>query len=499
MEATKQWLSNYFPCYTLNVSGGVVNPTERLPVAQTVFLSLQHVLAMFGSTVVGPLLMGFNPNTALFFSGIGTILFFICTGGRVPSYVGSSFAFIGVVNSATGFKYVPGGPGNPNAPLASGGILVAGAIYFAVALIVMLAGHRWIEYIMPPVVTGAVVVAIGLNLAGAALAQASASGFDAWMSFTTVIAVALITMYAPGPLRRLPILLGGITGYLVHLILGYCGVGPGIDFTAVKNSKWFGMPPTHAPVFEGSAISLIAPVAVVLIVENTGHVKAVGAMTGHSLDKYMGRAFLGDAIATMVSAACGSTGVTTYAENIGVMSVTKIFSTQTFLFAAVVAIILGVIPGFGAIIQTIPSGVFGGLSIILFGLIAVTGARIWVMSNVDFSRPRNLITAGVSVVLGCGMVNGLVVSFGVVKIDGIGCSTLSAIILYQILREDWGDIFRSLVGKFKKGKGANPVMMVADSPKGDLDLPISTSRRDSSDAEEMELERRSSIDIKRTQ
>ncbi|KAF9080404.1 hypothetical protein BGX23_002204 [Mortierella sp. AD031] len=499
MEATKQWLSNYFPCYTLNVSGGVVNPTERLPVAQTVFLSLQHVLAMFGSTVVGPLLMGFNPNTALFFSGIGTILFFICTGGRVPSYVGSSFAFIGVVNSATEFKYVPGGPGNPNVPLASGGILVAGAIYFAVALIVMLAGHRWIEYVMPPVVTGAVVVAIGLNLAGAALAQASASGFDAWMSFTTVIAVALITMYAPGPLRRLPILLGGITGYLVHLILGYCGVGPGIDFTAVKNSKWFGMPPTHAPVFEGSAISLIAPVAVVLIVENTGHVKAVGAMTGHSLDKYMGRAFLGDAIATMVSAACGSTGVTTYAENIGVMSITKIFSTQTFLFAAVVAIILGVIPGFGAIIQTIPSGVFGGLSIILFGLIAVTGARIWVTSNVDFSRPRNLITAGVSVVLGCGMVNGLVVSFGVVKIDGIGCSTLSAIILYQILREDWGDIFRSLVGKSKKGKGANPVMMVADSPKSDSDLPISTSRRDSSDAEEMELERRSSIDIKRTQ
>lgn len=312
MEATKQWLSNYFPSYTLNVSGGIVNPTERLPAAQAVFLSLQHVLAMFGSTVVGPLLMGFNPNTALFFSGIGTILFFICTGGRVPSYVGSSFAFIGVVNSATGFKYVPGGPSNPNVPLASGGILVAGAIYFAVALIVMLAGHSWIEYIMPPVVTGAVVVAIGLNLAGAALAQASASGFDAWMSFTTVIAVALITMYAPGPLRRLPILLGGITGYLVHLILGYCGVGPGIDFTAVKNSRWFGMPPTHAPVFEGSAISLIAPVAVVLIVENAGHVKAVGAMTGHSLDKYMGRAFLGDAIATMVSAACGSTGVTTY-------------------------------------------------------------------------------------------------------------------------------------------------------------------------------------------
>lgn len=181
------------------------------------------------------------------------------------------------------------------------------------------------------------------------------------------------------------------------------------------------------------------------------------------------------------------------------MSITKIFSTQTFLFAAVVAIILGVIPGFGAIIQTIPSGVFGGLSIILFGLIAVTGARIWVTSNVDFSRPRNLITAGVSVVLGCGMVNGLVVSFGVVKIDGIGCSTLSAIILYQILREDWGDIFRSLVGKSKKGNGANPVMMVADPPKGDLDLPISTSRRDSSDNEEMELARRSSIDIKRTQ
>ncbi|KAG0015361.1 hypothetical protein BGZ81_011720 [Podila clonocystis] len=470
-------LLNYFPRYTLNVSGGIVNPTERLPVGATILLSLQHALAMTGSTIIGPLLMGFNPNTALLFSGIGTLIFFICTGGRVPSYVGSSFAFIGVVNAATGFKYQAGGPGNPHIPIASGGILVCGFIYLAISFIVILAGHRWLEILMPPVVTGAVVVAIGLNLAGAALGQASASGFDAWMSFTTVLAVALVTMYAPGFLKRLPILIGCVFGYLVHFLLGLGGVGPGIDFTAVKNSRWIGMPPTAVPVFDGTAISLIAPVSIILAAENIGHIKAVSYMTNSNLDKYLGRAFLGDSLATIVAASCGSIGTTTYAENIGVMSITKIFSTQVFVFAAIVGIILGLCPGFGAIIQTIPSGVFGGLSIVLFGLIAVTGARIWVTSNVDFSRPRNLITAGVAVVLGCGMVDGLVVSFGVVKIDGIGCSTASAIILYQLLREDWGDIFRACLGRSRKNTEPASVMRVEDEKEGELPTSACPSPR----------------------
>ncbi|KAF9579030.1 hypothetical protein BGW38_004893 [Lunasporangiospora selenospora] len=422
--------------------------------------------------------MGFNPNTALFFSGVGTLIFFICTGGRVPSYVGSSFAFIGVVNSATGFKYVPGGPGNDHIAEATSGILVCGLIYLGISLLVIIAGHRWIEVLMPPVVSGAVVVSIGLNLATSAVGQAAASGFDAWMSFTTVMSVSLVTMYAPGILRRLPILIGGVLGYLIYFLFGLGGIGPGIDFTAVREASWFGMPPTTKPVFDGTAISLIAPVSIILAAENIGHIKAVSYMTNSDLDRYLGRAFLGDSIATIVAAACGSTGTTTYAENIGVMSITKIFSTQIFIFTSVVAIILGLIPGFGAIIRTIPSGVFGGLSLVLFGLIAVTGARIWVTSNVDFSRPRNLISAGLSVVLGCGMVNGVVISFGVVKIDGIGCSTAAAIIMYQLLREDWGDVFRACLGRSKTNKKANSVMIVEDAPR-DPDLPITTKSLDS--------------------
>ncbi|GAM19624.1 hypothetical protein SAMD00019534_027990 [Acytostelium subglobosum LB1] len=449
-----RWVSSYFPRYELLSSHAqLVGCTQRMPMPQMILLSLQHVMAMFGSTVVGPMLMGFSPNTGLFFSGIGTLIFYVCTGGRMPSYLGSSFAFIGVVNAATGYHYVPGAGLNPNIDKAAGGILICGIIYLAISIIVIVVGYRWLEILMPPIVTGAVVMSIGLNLAGAAIGQANTTGFDAWMAFATVMAIILITMYAPGPLKRLPILLGGIFGYLIYLFFGLGGIGPGISYDTVRNAKWIGFPPTTKPIFDGSAISLIAPVAIILAAENIGHVKAVGSMTGTNMDKLLGRAFLGDSLATILAASFGSTGTTTYAENIGVMSITKIFSTLTFVMAAVVAVALGLLPVFGAVIQTIPPGVFGGISIVLFGLIAVTGAKIWITNQVDFSQKRNLFPAGIALVLGCGMVNGLVISWGVIKIDGIGASTLSAIILYQLMREDWPQVFRRVYNKVRGHKG----------------------------------------------
>ncbi|KYQ99700.1 xanthine/uracil permease family protein [Tieghemostelium lacteum] len=444
---------NYFPKYTLNPQSdpqSVVGPTERLPISSTTGIALQHVLAMFGSTVVGPLLMGFSPNTALLFSGIGTLIFYVCTGGKVPSYVGSSFAFIGVVNSATGFVYVPGGPGNQHIGLASGGILICGVCYLAIAIVVMLVGSRWLEVLMPPVVTGAVVITIGLSLSGSAIIQASTTGFDAWMALLTVVIVCLVTTYAPGPLRRLPVLIGGLTSYLVYLFFGLGGIGPGIDFSLLSNSKWIGIPPTARPVFDGSAITLIAPVAIILAAENIGHIKAVGAMTESSLDKFLGRAFLGDSLATILAASFGSIGTTTYAENIGVMSITRIFSTLTFVIAAFVAIILGILPIFGAFIQTIPPGVFGGLSVVLFGIVGITGIRMWIGNQIDFQKSRNLLTAGVTIVVGIGMAGGHVVQWGVVKFDGIGCATLTAIVLYQLLRDDWGEMLTKLWNKITK-------------------------------------------------
>src|SRR5438132_4974118 len=414
----------YFTGWTLKREG-IIAPEERLPWGQTIFVGLQHVLAMFGATVLAPIIMGFNPNTAIFFSGIGTLIFFLVVGGRIPSYLGSSFSFIAVVLVAEGATH--------NIPVALGGIITAGVVYAIIGIIVIFVGYKWIEYLMPPIVTGTVVAVIGLNLAPVAVSEAATSQFDTWMAIVTVLAVAAVAVYLPGPLRRLPILIGGIIGYIIYLIFanGF-GLGKAIDFTGLSNAAWVGLPNFTTPTFHANAVALIAPVAIILVAENLGHVKAVGAMTGRSLDKYLGRAFLGDALATIVSASGGGTGVTTYAENIGVMAATRISSTLTFIFAAVVAILLGFSPKFGALIHTIPPGVLGGLAIVLFGLIAATGGRIWVQNGVDFSKSRNLITVAVALTLGAG---NFVLNVGTFSIGGIGTATFGSIILYQILRE----------------------------------------------------------------
>ncbi|KAM9955939.1 hypothetical protein ACTFIW_002147 [Dictyostelium discoideum] len=443
-------IKNYFPNYELkkDYSNGVM-PNERIPWGPTILLAFQHVLAMFGSTVVGPLLMGFSPNTALLFSGVGTVIFFICTGGKVPSYLGSSFAFIGVVNSATGFVYIAGSnSSNPNIAQASGGILSCGLVYLGISLIVIFAGTKWLEVLTPPVVTGSVVVAIGFHLSTSAIHQVATSAFEAWMALVTVLCVCMVTCYAPGPFKRLPILIGGLSSYLLYFLFGLGEIGPGIDFSGVGNSRWIGSPPITAPVFESTYISLIAPIAIILAAENIGHLKAVSTMTGKNLDNMIGRTFLGDSIACILAGSCGSIGTTTYAENIGVMSITKIFSTLSFLIAAFIAIILGCLPIFGAIIQTIPPGIFGGLSIVLFGITGITGAKLWVEAQVDFSKPRNLLSAGIAIVLGTGMID-VVVQWGNLKIDGIGCATFSSIILYQLLRDDWSNIFKLIISKIK--------------------------------------------------
>jgi uracil-xanthine permease len=423
----------YFAGWTLKREG-IIAPDERLPWGQSILVGLQHVLAMFGATVLGPILMGFNPNTAIFFSGIGTLIFFIIVGGRVPSYLGSSFSFIAVVLVATGFPKGFTGPGfNPHIDVALGGIIAAGVIYAIIGLIVIFTGYRWIEYLMPPAVTGAVVAAIGLNLAPVAVADVSGSQFDTWMGLITLLAVILVAVYSPGPLRRLPILVGGIVGYLIYLLFanGF-GLGKPIDFTNLNNAAWIGLPSFTAPSFHPNAMALIAPVAIILVAENLGHVKAVAAMTGRNLDPYLGRAFLGDGVATIVSGFGGGTGLTTYAENIGTMAVTRIYSTVIFIVAAVVAILLGFCPKFGALIATIPSGVIGGLAIVLFGLIAATAGRIWVQNGVDFSKARNLLTIAIALIFGAG---NFVLNIGSFALGGIGTAAFGAIIVYQLLRE----------------------------------------------------------------
>jgi uracil-xanthine permease len=418
---------NYLPTWTLRTEG-IIAPDERLPTGSTIIVGLQHVVAMFGATVLGPLLMGFDPNVSILFSGIGTLVFFFITAGRVPSYLGSSFSFIGVVIAAT--AYSGKGP-NPNIPVALGGIIACGVVYAIIGWIVTVSGTRWVEKLMPPVVTGAIVAVIGLNLAPVAIMGVKATAFDTWIGLMTVLAVGLVAVMAPGLARRLPILIGAVIAYLIYLVLANgMGMGKPIDFTGLANAAWIGAPSFTAPVFSATAMGLIAPVAVILVAENLGHIKAVSAMTGRDLDPWLGRAFIGDGIATIIAGCGGGTGVTTYAENIGVMAVTKIYSTLIFVVAAIVAILLGFSPKFGALILTIPGPVLGGLAIVLFGLIAATAGRIWVQARVDFSDARNLITVAAALTLGAG---DLSLKIGGFTLAGIGTATFGAIILYQLL------------------------------------------------------------------
>ena len=413
----------------------IVAPDERLSWPQTAVMGAQHVVAMFGATVLAPLLMGFDANLAVLMSGIGTLIFFFFVAGRVPSYLGSSFAFIGGVISVTG--YAGSGP-NANIGVALGAIIVCGLVYALVGVLVWYANSRgngsaWIVRLMPPVVTGAIVAVIGLNLAPIAAKGAMGSGttFEALMALMTILCVAGVAVFTRGMIQRLLILLGLIAACVIYwLLTNVAGLGMPIDFSGVQAAAWFGLPTLVAPEFTVSAISVMVPVAVILIAENLGHIRAVSAMTGQNLDQYLGRAFVGDGVATMISGAVGGTGVTTYAENIGVMAVTRIYSTLVFVAAACIAIILGFSPKFGALIHAIPGPVLGGVSMVVFGLIAIAGARIWVVNQVDFGDNRNLIVAAVTLLMGAG---NFTLQLGAFKLEGIGTATFGAIILYALL------------------------------------------------------------------
>ncbi|AYN26793.1 pyrimidine utilization transport protein G [Buttiauxella sp. 3AFRM03] len=408
--------------------GGVIAPDETLPLGQTLVMGVQHAVAMFGATVLMPLLMGLDPNLSILMSGVGTLLFFLVTGGRVPSYLGSSAAFVGVVIAVTGFN----GQGlNPHLSVALGGIIACGLVYTLIGFVVMKAGTRWIERLMPPVVTGAVVMAIGLNLAPIAVRGVSASSFDSWMAVMTVLCIGLVAVFTRGMIQRLLILIGLILACVIYAVLanGF-GFGKPVDFALLSRAAWFGIPQITTPTFNAQAMMLIAPVAVILVAENLGHLKAVAGMTGKNMDPYIGKAFVGDGLATMLSGSVGGSGVTTYAENIGVMAVTKVYSTLVFVAASGIAMLLGFSPKFGALIHTIPAAVIGGTSIVVFGLIAVAGARIWVQHHVDLSQNGNLIMVAVTLVLGAG---DFALTLGGFTLGGIGTATFGAIILNAIL------------------------------------------------------------------
>jgi putative pyrimidine permease RutG len=411
----------------------VVYPEDRLGWPQTILMGLQHVMAMFGATVLVPLILGFNPNTVIFFSGVATLIFLFITGFKVPSYLGSSFSFIGSVLAVQGAT-------NPNHGLAYAGIVIAGVIYFLIGALVHFVGVNPIRFLMPPVVTGTVVAVIGLALASAATSSYSVEPVTATITLLAAIAAAV---YLRGFPRLLPVLIGVAVGYVVSIFWPGCvNPKPGchIDFNAITSAPLLGLPTFSFPDFSqfGSTLSLFFFIPVILVAENAGHVYAISGIMKRDLSHMLGRTFMGDGIGTTISGLFGGTGETTYAENIGVMGVTKVFSIMVFVVAAIFAILLGFIPMFGALVRSIPVSVQGGITLYLFGLIAVIGSKIWVDAKVDFSKRANLAVAAIPLIIAAGIpatqaipIN---VGFTTLTFNNLGLGALSAIVLYQLLR-----------------------------------------------------------------
>ncbi len=391
--------------------GAVVGINERLSWPRTVGFGLQHIAAMFGATFLVPIITGFSPTTTLFFSGVGTLLFILITQNKLPSYLGSSFAFLAPVAAAK----TEGG-----IPAALGGIVVAGILLALVGYIAKQAGTAWIENFMPPLVTGTIVMVIGLNLAGAAKNDFVTSPL---LAIITLLSVGFIGAFFKGFIGRISIFGGLIIGYVVAALMG------DVDFAVINKAAWVGLPTFTTPTFSSSAILLFLPVVLVLIAENIGHVKAVAAMTGKNLDNQVGNALIADGAATALAGLGGGSGTTTYAENIGVMAASRVYSTLAYIVAGVGAILLALSPKFGAVLAATPAGVKGGVTVALFGMIGVLGARIWIDGEVNFADPTNLYIAASALIIG---ISDLSWTSGNFAFSGIINATLMAVVGYQV-------------------------------------------------------------------
>ena len=398
--------------WTENKSGGVVAPHERLSWPMTVGTGLQHIAAMFGATFLVPIITHLPPTTTIFFSGVGTILFLLLTRNKVPSYLGSSFAFLAPIAAAVS----KGGMAQ-----ALGGVVATGVVLAIVGLIVRGAGIGWINWLLPPVVTGTIVMVIGLNLAGAAKNNFVTKPL---LSIITLAVIAVVAVAGRGFIARISIFAGIIVGYVVALITG------DVHTDGIKAAKWVALPTFTHPSFKMSAIVLFLPVVLVLIAENVGHVKAVAAMTNSNLDDQMGNALMADGLSTALAGFGGGSGTTTYAENIGVMAATKVYSTAAYWFAGIGAILLALCPKFGAVLSATPAGVLGGAGVALYGMIGILGARIWIESHTDFNKPKNLIVAASAVIIG---ISDLSWTRGSYTFNGIINATLVAVVGYHIL------------------------------------------------------------------
>jgi uracil permease len=416
----------------------IVQTDQKLPVAKAIPLALQHLMAMFGATVLVPILTGLDPGVGLMTSGFGTLVYLICVRNKIPSYLGSSFAFIAPLIA------VGGGPGGKNIPAALGGLVAAGIVYMIVAGLIKAFGVGWLNRLLPPALVGAVVIVIGLGLSAVAIKMSlfpfadPTKGIDlkgVTAAAITLAAAIIFSSYFKGFAKTIPVLLAIIIGYAISIPLGL------VSTDAVMRAAWIGLPRLTYPTFDLNAILIIAPVAFVVIVEHIGHLLVINQITGKDFTPMLPESLFGDGLATALSGAVGGTPSTTYAENIGVMAVTKVYATQLFWYAGAFAFIIGgFVPKVGAAISSIPTAVMGGISLLLFGLIASSGLRLLVESGIDFSHSRNLIMASVVLVIGIGMeTGGFTIPVGNYTIPGMALATFIGVILNLILpRESEG-------------------------------------------------------------
>jgi uracil-xanthine permease len=415
--------------------GEAVAPDERLSWPRTAGIGAQHVVAMFGATFVFPLIMGLDANLAIMMSGIATIIFLLIVKGQVPSYLGTSAAFVGGVFAV---RAAGGDSGD-----VVGAILVSGVVLALVGLLIHVMGPRAINAALPPAVTGAVVMLIGFNLA-----PVVASVYwpqDQWVAVTTMTFVIVASLLLRGFWSRISVLLGLIFGYLLSILLDVTlgqitspdGTGEvvtrdRINFDAVAQADWVGLPQFTAPSFSLNFSLLVLPAVIALIAENAGHVKAVAAMTKRDLDPVMGRAILADGVGTVIATSVGGSPTTTYAENIGVMAATRVYSTAAYYIAAAVAILLGLVPKFGALINIVPGGVLGGITVVLYGMIGLLGAKIWKENRVDFANPVNLVPLAAGIIIAIGNVTLDVTE--TFPLSGIALGTIVVVVGWHLAR-----------------------------------------------------------------
>ncbi|MBU5467128.1 uracil permease [Virgibacillus sp. MSJ-26] len=410
------------------MSHSEIQVDERLPLLKSLPLSLQHLFAMFGSTVLVPVLFGVNPATILLMNGVGTLIYIFMTKGKIPAYLGSSFAFISpvfvVLNmyGGDGYSYV------------LGGFLAVGIVLCLVAVIIRFVGTAWIDVLFPPAAMGAIVAVIGLELVPVAADMAGwippEDAVENWSMDLTVALVALATLLITiicwvtlrGFLKIIPILIGIVTGYIIAYLAGL------VDWTPVQEAQWISSPQFYSMKFDWSAILVILPAALVIIPEHIGHLFVTGNIVNKDLTKDPGldRSLAGNGVSTILSSLFGSTPNTTYGENIGVLAITRVYSTWIIGLAAVIAIVLSFVGKLAAIISSIPPAVMGGISLLLFGIIAVSGLRMLVEAKVDYNRPQNLILTCVVLVIG---ISGASINIGEISLTGMGLATIVAMIL----------------------------------------------------------------------